>query len=1345
MAHVMTLIQGLLGMTSRTITVGRALWHAVATLLCASAATVSASHSHAEQIDPAVEFAAKPLPLSAVRLTGGPLKHAQELNAKYLLELEPDRMLAGYRVRAGLEPKAEGYGGWDDVNGRQLTGHIAGHYLSAVALMYAATGDERFKERADYIVDELKVVQDKNGDGYLGALLGTRPGAARRNGPPSPDDLADGRELFKLLSEGEIRSGGFDLNGMWSPWYTLHKTYAGLRDAYRCAGNQTALELEVKFAEWCERVLAPLSDEQIQQMLNTEFGGMNEILADLYADTGDERWLKLSYKFEHHDFIEPLKQGRDHLAGKHGNTQVPKLIGSLARYTYTGSESDLDAATFFWERVGEHHSFATGGHGKDEYFGPADKLSEFIYGRTAETCNVYNMLKLTRTLFAVNPEARYAEFQERALFNHILASIDPIDGSTCYMVPVGQGVEREYADMFRSFTCCVGSGMESHALHGDGVYYAAPKQLWITQYIPSTADWTDAGVKISIETEFPLADSATINIDAADSKEFTLTLRRPAWAGDGFRIDVNDETVDELPEPGSLVAIKRNWKSGDKVTITLPKTLRLEPLPGNDRRAAIMWGPLVMAGDLESQQEEGRRGRRGDERRRRGDHGRGTGQDAPILTAAELPIADWVEPVDDSVGAFRTNGVGRNRDVPLEPFYRLHRKRYMAYFDLYTPEEWAVKSAEVAADRIRQRQLELATVGYAQPGEMQPERDFNYQGDDATPIRVDGRAGRVGQGWFSFDMPVDASSPLALVATYHTGDWRRRTPSEFAISIDGEPLADVQVEASSPPTFLDVEYPLNENLVAGKEKVTVRFDAKPQRQIGPVFGVRIVRKRSEDEARVTAPPETFFAMVDEGDRDAARHFYSKYVEVNGMPIVASGEVDDNALFRTRTIVEHMLAGRPDITQALVDREMYLIIIGKDQLYCEMPEYRNHPNPSYQNERVRGTGGRPTSFGEENLLSLALDRYDDESIAVHEFCHTIDGALGTIDPTWQDRKRAAYQNALEKGLYKLAYAASNAGEYWAEIGQAYFDCNRVNNWNHGPIGNREQLRAYDPVGYELARSVFNLSPEQDWRYTYLQKHPIVMAPPEKFGFDSYYAKFSFARELPVLAHGANDAAILKANDTIRKMFAYRHDIVKAFIADGMKVVVLGAGESLANLPELNSEAGSNVDLLARVLDYSPDAKLIAVGQENVMANPAAPGVGGSELIRALAKAIYRVTAKRPVDPKWNDRGYAVQQYELRVERLDERFDKRLQELYATAMEQKKWQGTSGVNSHVDYWAAGVTAYFDAAGQDAAPNDAPHPIATREALRDYDPDLFTLVNEVMAYDGRVDWRYEAAQLE
>ncbi len=489
--------------------------------------------------------------------------------------------------------------------------------------------------------------------------------------------------------------------------------------------------------------------------------------------------------------------------------------------------------------------------------------------------------------------------------------------------------------------------------------------------------------------------------------------------------------------------------------------------------------------------------------------------------------------------------------------------------------------------------------------------------------------------------------------------------------------------------------------------------------------------------QVTAPPESFFAIVAERDRDAARAFYKKFIDVKGLPVVAADVVADQALQRTYEIVARMLAGRPDVIAKMVENKMYLIIIGKDQVYTDMPEYRNTPNPEYMNERVRGTGGRPTSFGEENLLSLPIDRYDDESIGVHEFCHTIDSTLRSIDPTWNQRKNDAYRHAMEKGLWKLTYAAGNPGEFWAEACQSYFDNNRVNNWNHGPIGTREQLKAYDPETYELVRTTFNLSPEQDWRYSWLRPLPGVYPPPARFKIDPFYTKFTWAREFPIVGRGANDEAMLKANDTVRKMFAYRHDILKALNNDGVKLVVLGPNDHVYDLPELKGKTG--VDLLSRTVDYALEHKTLVVDEENLFAHPGADRVGGSQVIRVFARAIFRVCADRPVDPNWNDRGRDVQQYELRVKRLDVEFGNKVRSLFATAIAAGKWKGASAVNDVESYWAAGVLAYFDATGQDAAPNDAPHPIATRELLQSYDPDLFVLVNDTMAYEGHVDWRY------
>ncbi len=804
----------------------RSRWPALVVLCGATLVQVSARSAvpRASSAKMAVTPQARALPLSDVRLTGGPLKHAQDLDAEYLLALEPDRMMAFLRKAAGLQPKAEGYGGWDGA-GRQLTGHIAGHYLSAVSLMWAATGDPRFKARADYLVAELKAVQNAQGDGYIGAQL-DKDGVAAKT-------------LFQALAKGTITSDGFDLNGLWSPWYVLHKIYAGLRDAYRYTGNRTALDVEITYAAWAEGILAGLTDAQLQQMLATEFGGMNEVTADLYADSGDTRWLALSDRFTHRAILDPLARREDILAGKHGNTQVPKLLGALVRHLYTGNAAEGTAAAFFWDEVALHHSFATGGHGRNEYFGPPDELDGMIEGRTAETCNVYNMLKMTRLLFAMRPDVKYADFHERALFNHILGSIDPEDGTTCYMVPVGQSVAREYQRMTRDFTCCVGSGMESHALHGDGIYYESGDRLWVNIYAPSTADWKAAGVRLAMNTTFPEGDTASLVLTVGSPRAFTLALRRPAWAGEGFRVKVNGVPVTAAAAPGSYVELARTWHTGDRIDFVLPKTLRIEPLPDNPARVAFLWGPLVLAGDL---------GPVPARIRPRGDEEEENAPGAvlptvPVFVTSERSVAKWMAPLAGMPGVFKTIGVGRDRDLEFTPFYKLHHRLYGAYWDVLKPDEWKARSAAMLAAAEAKQQLEAATVAFVRPGQMQAERDFNQQGEGLTPVQADGRYGRRATAWMSFDLPVDSSQPMALVVTYRQDERQRRT---FDLLVDGVKIGDQVVERQSPERqggFYDVEYPIPASAVSGRRKVTVRFQAAPGSEVAAVYGIRMIRGR----------------------------------------------------------------------------------------------------------------------------------------------------------------------------------------------------------------------------------------------------------------------------------------------------------------------------------------------------------------------------------------------------------------------------------------------------------------------------------------------------------------------
>ncbi len=645
---------------------------------------------------------ARPLPLEAVRITGGPLKAAQDADGAFLITIEPDRALSALRTAAGLAPRAQPLGGWDSAVGRQLTGHIAGHLLSALSLMYAATGDDRYKKQANHMVSELAAIQTAQGDGYIGA---------QQDAQRKPE-----KDIFKQVAAGTLTANYESLNGLWSPWYVQHKMFAGLRDAYRHTGNKQALEAEKKLAGWARETLKGLSEAQIQQMLEGEFGGMGEVLVDLYADTGDKQWLELSYKFEHESFIAPLVAGQDKLGNVHGNHNIPTLMGSAVRYQYAGKPQDLAAADFFWKTVVDHHTFATGGDSgaqDGEFFPYADRLAAMIKAApgaaTNESCNVYNMLKLTRVLFSFEPDAAYADFLERATFNHALTQINPANGLMSYHVPVGEGVRKDLqgspANPNSSFTCCVGTGMENPALYADGMYYEAGDKLWVNFYAPSTVNWAPAGTQLTMDSDMPEGETAKLTLTLKEPKALTLELRRPAWTTAEFEVLVNGEAV-ALPAvpleqkgvrlPASTyVEIARTWKTGDHVELTVPKDLRLERTPDDPTLAAVMWGPLVLAAD---------QGTAAPPAQARGRRGAAAGappapNNNPVIVTAARSIAEWLKPAVGKAGEFSVAGAGRTTaspaaavDVSFVPLYRLHDHTYSVYLNMLTPEAWSQRT-----------------------------------------------------------------------------------------------------------------------------------------------------------------------------------------------------------------------------------------------------------------------------------------------------------------------------------------------------------------------------------------------------------------------------------------------------------------------------------------------------------------------------------------------------------------------------------------------------------------------------------------------------------------------------
>lgn len=589
-----------------------------------------------------VSFRALPFDAGDVKLLDGPFIHATELDIRTLLSYDPDRLLSRFYTEAGLKPKADHYMGWEN---ESLAGHSLGHYLSACSMMYQTTGDTRFLEKVNYIVDELQIIRSKDSNGYIGAF-------------------PDGKKIFEEeVAKGDIRSKGFDLNGIWSPFYTQHKILAGLRDAYRCCGNKKALDVEKDFADWIGKIVSHLEDKQIQVMLHCEYGGINETLADLYADTGDKKYLNLSELFYDKAILDSLKKGTDVLPGKHCNTNIPKLIGLSRIYELTGDTSDRKAAEYFWHTVVDHHSYVTGGNGNKEYFGPADSLRERLGPETTESCNVYNMLKLTEHLFEWEGSAEQADFYERALFNHILSSQNPETGKVTYNLSLEMGGFKAFQDPF-DFTCCIGTGMENHSKYARNIFYHNNNELFVFQYIASELRWEEKGLTLTQKTSYPEEQGSAFEFSCDKPVRLTILVRYPFWAEDGIEIKVNGKPQKVRHQSGSFVAITGTWKSGDRLDIRIPFTLRLESMPDDTNRVAVMYGPLVLAGDLGSLTDSS------------------LVNNIPVLATKSRDPSQWMKTVEEKPNTFITVKTGRPSDVEFKPFYSIHDRRYSVYWDL---------------------------------------------------------------------------------------------------------------------------------------------------------------------------------------------------------------------------------------------------------------------------------------------------------------------------------------------------------------------------------------------------------------------------------------------------------------------------------------------------------------------------------------------------------------------------------------------------------------------------------------------------------------------------------------
>lgn len=737
------------------------------------------------------------VPLQAVRLTPSMFLDSLLVNRRYLFELEPDRLLHNFLQYAGLPPKGEVYGGWE---GDTIAGHTLGHYLSALAKLYAQTGDAQVKQRIDYIVAELARAQAQDADGYVGGL--TRKTDA--------GEIVSGKSVFEAMRAGAVTGSKFNINGSWSPLYTVHKLFAGLLDADALAGSPQALPVLLPLAAYLAGVFDALDHAQMQSLLETEFGGLNESYIELGARTGTPRWIAIGKRLRHERIIDPAVAGKDDLPHHHANTQVPKFIGEARQFEVTGDADAAAAARFFWETVTTHYSYVIGGNADREYFQQPDTIAAFLTEQTCEHCNSYNMLKLTRHLYQWTPQARYFDYYERTLLNHTMSAQHPETGMFTYMTPMITGGERGFSDKFDSFWCCVGSGMEAHAQFGDSIYWQDAQSLYVNLYIPSRLDWKEGGLALELDSGVPHNGRVRLQVTRADEgARRRLLLRIPAWSEGRHALTLNGRPYAGKPSEGYVV-LERSWRAGDVIELTLETPLRLEHAAGDPDSVVVMRGPLALAADLGPAS---------------------TPYDAPdpALVADVSPLSGFIELPEP--GRFLASTT-RPQALEFAPFYAQHDRRTALYFRRMGSTQWAAEAQRRDRAKAEHAQLQASAVDMIQFGNAASEQAHTLTSDTsfaAAYRRQECRDVR-GKGFVAFVMK-GSTQPLALRLRFWGSDKGR-----FNILINGALAVEVTVERGQVIDFVDREYPLPHALTRTGQPLTFRFEPQHGDTAGPLFG-----------------------------------------------------------------------------------------------------------------------------------------------------------------------------------------------------------------------------------------------------------------------------------------------------------------------------------------------------------------------------------------------------------------------------------------------------------------------------------------------------------------------------
>ena len=741
-------------------------------------------------------------PLQDVKLLESPFLQAQQTDLHYIMAMNPDKLLAPFLREAGLTPKAPSYTNWENTG---LDGHIGGHYISALSMMYAATGDTTVYNRLNYMLDELYRAQQAVGTGFIGGTPGSL-------------------QLWKEIKEGNIHAGSFNLNGKWVPLYNIHKTYAGLRDAYLYAGSDLARQMLIALTDWMADITSGLTDGQMQDMLRSEHGGLNETFADVADITGDKKYLELARKFSHKTLLEPLTKDEDCLTGMHANTQIPKVIG-YKRIADLTQDHDWDhAARFFWNTVVKHRSVCIGGNSVREHFHPADDFSSMLTSEQGpETCNTYNMLRLTKMLYETSADVHFMDYYERALYNHILSTQDPVQGGFVYFTPMRAGHYRVYSQPQTSFWCCVGSGMENHARYGEMIYGHKDNNLYVNLFIPSTLRWGDT--QIEQQTAFPDEEGSTLVISPEKGKkEFTLLFRIPEWTKpEALRLSVNGKRQNVTVKEG-YVSLNRTWSKGDKVRLELPMHLRAIALPDGSANYSILYGPIVLAARLGKQNQDGMFA---DDSR--GGHiaagPRLPLQTMPVIVGDKNNLLSHLKKVEGKPLTFTLSGVypERYEGMTVEPFFRLYECRYMVYWPVLSVQELQARQEQLAKEEKERAALDGMTADKVICGEQQPESDHFIRMENSRTGDDEGIHWREAAGWFSYRMKTNGKQVNKVRIRFRSEirkDAKVWINGQEVGRLAGKPASDVSVGIFDVPASMQSNEQLEIKIGKGNEKVT---------------------------------------------------------------------------------------------------------------------------------------------------------------------------------------------------------------------------------------------------------------------------------------------------------------------------------------------------------------------------------------------------------------------------------------------------------------------------------------------------------------------------------------------